>query len=224
MSTIPETVMFPRSLLPEEWSLADVRRHVGDVPLARIRSYPPPGMATEEDLLEARRRESVVCELIDGVLVEKPMGTYESALAVLLASFIQTYLDEHPIGFITGEAGFLRILPRRTRAPDVSVILWERLPDQRMPADAVFRVAPHLAVEILSEGNTAGEIEMKLSEYRRAGINLVWIIDPVARTATVHTLAGQTETLDENGVLDGGDVLPGFQLPLTRLLDRYPRA
>ncbi|MBW3597183.1 MAG: Uma2 family endonuclease, partial [Planctomycetes bacterium] len=94
----------------------------------------------------------------------------------------------------------------------------------RLPADRVFRVAPDLAVEILSEGNTAAEIALKLDEYRRAGVALTWVIDPEARTAAVYTLDGRTESFDEDGVLDGADVLPGFQMSLKKLLDRFPRA
>ena len=64
---------------------------------------------------------------------------------------------------------------------------------------------------------------MKLDEYRQAGVRLVWYIDPRARTATVHTLDGSSETFGEDGVLQGRGVLPGFELPLRDLLDRYER-
>ena len=53
-----------------------------------------------------------------------------------------------------GEAGFLKILPGQVRAPDVSFIRWERLPGADAPKPAIFAVAPDLAVEILSKGNT----------------------------------------------------------------------
>jgi len=223
MTTVAPTTAFPQTVLPTQWTLADLQRHVGDVPLERIRLYPPPGMATEDDALQIHAREGRLCELVDGILVEKEMASFESLLAGLLIQWLNNFLDERPLGVVLGEAGALRILPRRMRIPEVSFISWDRLPDHRLPVDRVYRVAPDLAIEILSEGNTAQEMELKLDEYRQAGVRLIWYIDPRARTATVHTGEGSTETLDENGVLQGGNVLPGFELPLRDLLDRYER-
>jgi Uma2 family endonuclease len=223
MSTISETVLLPRTALPVEWSLADVQRHVGGVPIERIRSYPPPGMATEEDALKVHDHEDRLCELVDGILVEKTMGYYEAFLAGVLLQWINNFFDKQPLGFAMAPDGPLRILPNRVRLPDISVILWDRIPDRRLPRGAVLRLAPDLAVEIWSAGNTAGEMQMKLDEYRRAGVRLVWYIDPAARTATIHTPDGRSQTLDENGVLDGSDVLPGFSFALRELLDRFPR-
>jgi Uma2 family endonuclease len=223
MSTISSDEVFPSITLPTQWSWADVQRHVGNVPLERIRFYPPAGLATETDMLEIRDREDRLYELVDGVLVEKAMGTYESLLAVALQSLLDAYLSRNPIGVVSGEGGPLRILPARTRIPDVAVVLWERFPNRVLPRDAVFRVTPDLAVEILSAGNTADEMRIKLEEYRGAGVRLVWYIDPEMRIATVHKLDGSSETLDVNGILDGGDVLPGFSFRLRDLLDRFPR-
>jgi Uma2 family endonuclease len=223
MATVSDPVNFPPTALPREWSLADVQRHVGGVPAARIRSYPPPGMATERDLLAIQAHEDRLCELVDGVLVEKTMGSYESILAATLLHWIQTYLDQNPIGIALGADGMLRILPNQIRIPDVSVVLWSRFPDRRLPLDAVFRVAPDLAVEILSEGNSPEEMDHKLQEYRRSGVRLVWYIDPRIRTAMVYTPSGPGVVIDENGVLDAADVLPGFSFPLRKLLDRFPR-
>jgi Uma2 family endonuclease len=223
MAIVSETVVLPRTALPVEWSLADVQQHVGGVPIERIRAYPPPGMATEQDALKIRDQEDRLCELVDGVLVEKTMGYYEACLAGILLQWINNFLDQQPLGFAMAPDGPLRILPNRIRLPDVSVILWSRIPNRRLPREAVFRLAPDLAVEILSQGNTPGEMQMKLSEYRRAGVRLIWYIDPAGRTATVYMPDGRSEVLDENGVLDGGDVLPGFSFVLRELLDRFPR-
>ena len=76
---------------------------------------------------------------------------------------------------------------------------------------------PDLAVEVLSESNTAEEMARKLREYFAAGVRLVWMIDPRDRTATVFTGPELSRMLDETHTLDGGDVLPGFQLPLRDL-------
>src|SRR2546430_529414 len=128
-STPPTT--FPPMALPIEWNLADLRRHLGGVPLERIRLYPPPGMATEEDAFAIHQREGIICELVDGILVEKVMASYESILAGLILQWRNVYLEKHPLGVALGEAGMLRILPKRTRVPDVSFIRWERFPKRK---------------------------------------------------------------------------------------------
>jgi len=70
-----------------------------------------------------------------------------------------------------------------------------------------------MAVEILGKSNTRREMQRKLREYFAAGVRLVWYIDPKRTTATVYTsVEGQPVHLDENGVLDGGDVLPGRRI------------
>ena len=217
-------VAHPPSCLPTGWTLADLQAHLGGVPLDRIRLYPPPGMATEQDALNIADHEDRWCELVDGILVEKVMASFESLVACTLIQWEKNFLDEHPWGIVLGEGGALHILPQRMRIPDVSFIRWERFPERKLPRDRVFRVAPDLAVEILSEGNTEDEMRIKVGEYFRAGVRLVWLIDPEARSARVYTEEHQYDVLDENGVLDGRDVLPGFQFRLGDLIDALPRA
>ena len=81
-------------------------------------------------------------------------------------------------------------------------------------------LAPDLAVEVLSEGNTKGEMERKLKDYFFAGVRLVWYIDLKKRTAAVYTSPDEGATLTEDQSLDGGAVLPGFRLSLRKLFAR----
>ena len=79
MATVASTVVAAGPLtrqapLPAEWSLADLQEHLGGIPAERIRLFPPPGYATEEDVIQAAECEGRLCELEDGILVEKPMG------------------------------------------------------------------------------------------------------------------------------------------------------
>ena len=85
---------------------------------------------------------------------------------------------------------------------------------------AIPDLAPDLAVEVLSEGNTKQEMERKLKDYFFAGVRLVWYIDVKKRTVEVYTSPDQGVTLTEGQNLDGGDVLPGFRLPLRQLFAR----
>jgi Uma2 family endonuclease len=205
---------------PTEWTIADVHSWLPGFPADRIRIYPPPGTATEQDVLDAEARNGRICELIDGTLVQKPVATYESWLAFVLGHFLLNYLDTNDLGMLGGEAGLLKILPGQIRAPDVCCIRWERVPGRNTPKPPIFAVAPDLAVEILSKGNTEAEMDRKLREYFQAGVRLVWHIEPKTRTARAYTAADQWTEISPNDALSGGDVLPGFELPLAQLFAR----
>ncbi len=77
---------------------------------------------------------------------------------------------------------------------------------------------------MLSDSNTREEMELKRKEYFFAGTRLVWIVDPPRRVVEVYTAPDQYVTLTEEQTLDGGDVLPGFKLPLRNLFSGVPQA
>ena len=221
--SIALSASLPPPTFPANWTLADLQHHVGDVPAERIRLFPPPGMATVEDALWLDDHQDCLCELVDGVLVEKTMSTYESFLAAVLGHILNEFLDRQPLGMTTGADGQLQILPSRMRIPDLAFIRWDQFPGGKLPDDSVYKIAPDLAVEILSKGNPRREMEIKLDEYFQAGVRLVWYIDPRTRTAQVYTARDKCANIDETGVLDGGDVLPGFRLRLGELFERAER-
>jgi Uma2 family endonuclease len=217
-ATAPLPVVPPTPfLLPADWTLADLQSHLGGIPLERIRLYPPPGSATKADVEPARARKGRTCELIDGVLVEKTVGVYESVLGMWIGNLLGEYLKLHNVGTMGGEASTVELLPEQVRAADACVIRWERLRGIKLKDDPVPTVVPDLAIEVLSKGNTKAEMRRKLHEYFTAGVRLVWYIEPRKRTARAYTAEDQFVDVDENGSLSGGDVLPGFVLSLSQL-------
>ena len=168
-------------------------------------------------------KENRLCELVEGTLVEKAVGFEESRVALQLGQLINVLSRR-------GRPGDLR---RRRRHdadrsgsgtdPDVSFISWERLPGRESPREPVPDLAPDLAVEVLSEGNTPAEMRRKVGEYFDAGVQLVWLIDPRKRTAQVYTSPTHSIEVRADQSLDGGDVLPGFSVGLADLLDRGRR-
>ncbi len=190
---------------------------LGNVPANRVLLVPTPGTATEQDLLNLLDHQDRICELMDGVLVEKTMGYIESILAIALGSYLRDFVQKHKLGIVLGEAGTLRILPRQVRIPDVSFISWEKFPGGKLPQVPIPAVAPDLAVEVLSPSNTEGEMQRKLQDYFAAGVRLVWYIEPATRTAKVYTAPDQCTVLDDTQSLTGGEVLPGFELSLRDL-------
>lgn len=202
---------------PEIPTLADLLSRLGGIPPERVRFYPLPGTATEADVVEIEARENRLCELVDGVLVEKPMGYRESVLATWIATFLNNFVMPRKLGLVSGADGMMRLFPGLVRIPDVAFVSWARLPGGRVPSEPIPQLVPDLAVEVLSEGNTKAEMKRKRGEYFEAGVRLVWLIDPQTRTAAVFTGPEQFSTLNEDAALDGGAVLPGFVLPLREL-------
>jgi Uma2 family endonuclease len=194
-------------------TVADLLKRLGDVPASRVRLVPTPGTATERDVVEAHDRENRLYELVDGVLVEKAMGFEESRWAILLAFYLNHYLLQHDLGVVLGSDGTMRLLPGLVRIPDVAFISWDRYPKD-LSRGEIPAVAPDLAVEILSKSNTRREMARKLDEYFRAGVRLVWYVDPKAREVRVHESPAAPVVLTAADVLEGGSVLPGFRLPL----------
>jgi Uma2 family endonuclease len=204
-------------------TLADLLDRLGSIPPERVRLRPPCGTATEHDVIEADAHEDRLCELVDGTLVEKPMGWYESRLAIILAYFLEQYLEEHDLGVVAGEAGMVRLQPGLVRIPDVAFVSWDRLPGRELPAEPIPDLVPDLAVEVLSLSNTDAEMRRKLREYFEAGTRLVWIVDPRARTVRVYTSPARSRLVREDRSLEGGAVLPGFVLPLREWFARAAR-
>ncbi len=117
----------------------------------------------------------------------------------------------------------MRLLQGLIRIPDVAFIRWAALPGGKVPAAPVPQIVPDLAVEVLSDSNTAREMTRKVGEYFATGVRLVWIIDPDPRTVAVYTTATDPVILSEADTLSGGDVLPGFALPLKDLFAELDR-
>ncbi len=204
-------------------TVADLLKRLGDIPPERIWLHPVPGTATEQDVLDIEARENRLCELVDGVLVEKTVGYYESRVALLLGHFIELFLGEHDLGIVLGTDGTLRLMPGLVRIPDVSFISWEKFPNRELPAEPIPDLVPDLAVEVLSEGNTAEEMRRKFREYFKAGVRLVWLIDPATRTAEIYSSPRKKTILRADQGLEGGAVLPGFRLSLQELFTRAGR-
>jgi Uma2 family endonuclease len=157
-------------------------------------------------------------ELIDGVPLEMvPPDIDHGDAAGLLIRRIGAFLDAHdPDGLVGPEIAFgfgPDPDPVTVLLPDVAYLRSDRVPP-RGERGGVCRIPPDLAVEILSPSNTAVGIEAKVAVYLDGGARMVWVFNPLRRAVTVHLPDRTARTLVEDDVLDGGDVLPGFALPV----------
>ena len=134
---------------------------------------------------------------------------------------LQVFLDQHDLGNLGGADGTMRLMPVWCGLPDISFVRWEKLPGRCLPTDAIPDLTPDLAIEVLSEGNTRGEMARKRREYFLSGVELVWLVDPKQRTVTVYTSPDESTVFTEADTLDGGKVLPGLSLPVRRIFERH---
>lgn len=198
-------------------TVADLIDELGGVSPRRILLHPAPGTATEQDVRERLARKARVCELVEGVLVEKAVGYRESLLGLALAELLRPFVRQHHLGLASRESGLVRLAPGVVRGPDVAFVSWSRIPGGRVPQEPIPDLAHDLAVEVLSESNTPGEMARKRREYCCAGTRQVWQIDPDARTVEVFTSPTESTLLTALQTLSGGDILPGSSLPLSQL-------
>ena len=220
----PPSPPAPASPFPPGWTLADLLHHLGGIPANRVRLSPAPGFATEADALAlARQPERKTCELIDGVLVEKFMGFLEGFVAAELIIELGIFLRGNDLGIVVPADALMRLAPGQLRAPDVAFFEWRHFPNRELPREPVPSLCPDLAVEVLSESNTAAEMERKRREYFAGGCRLVWEVEPELRLVRAYTSPDSFAVVNESGTLDGGAVLPGFALPLAQLFARAGR-
>jgi Uma2 family endonuclease len=158
-------------------------------------------------------------ELIRGELkvmsLAKPLhGVICSRLNFKLSGFV----EEHDLGETFGaETGFrVERDPDSVLGPDVAFVSHGRLAAAEN-FEKYFPFAPDLAVEVLSPGNTAREINEKVAMYFAAGSRAVWVFDPEKRTAAVYASPSEVRVLNEDERFGGGEVLPGFTLDLAKL-------
>ncbi len=193
-------------------TLADLLARLGGIPLDRVRFRPAPGTAVEQDVIDLHDRDNRLFELVEGVLVEKPMGFLESRIAVLIARLLDEFAEKANLGIVVGADGMMRIAAGLVRIPDVSFVLWTKLPDRKIPTEPIPNVAPDLAVEVLSLSNTRAEIHRKVTEYFAAGTGCVWVVDPVKRTVSAYESPSDMIVLAGDDVVTAENVLPGFKM------------
>jgi Uma2 family endonuclease len=157
-------------------------------------------------------------ELVEGRLVRMtPVNFLHGRTVIEVAFLLRRHLEQHPNGAIATEVGFLLASdPDTVRAPDLAFVRRERVPPQ--DERGFFEGPPDLAVEVLSPDDRPAEVRDKVADYLAHGVPLVAVLDPAAKTVTVHRPAGQP-VVQSGGddVLDLSEILPGFRCRLREI-------
>lgn len=187
---------------------------------------PPRIVLTAEEFLRHPAAEGA-SELVNGEIVYmSPAGAVHHIVGGALFAQLWAYVEAHGLGdaFMDNVGYYLPIPGRKrdtVRAPDVSFVAAGRLAE--VPR-GFLRLAPDLAVEVLSPENTAADMDARMADYFAAGTRLLWVVDPDRRTVAVHSPHAPARWLAERDVLEGDDVVPGFTLPVAALFRRLDAA
>jgi Uma2 family endonuclease len=152
-------------------------------------------------------------ELIAGELRRmSPAGWKHGAIVGRLHGWLAHHIEQHDLGRIFGaETGFLIGRdPDTLRAPDIAFISKDRLPNKD-PEEVFWPGAPDLAVEVISPGDTKGEVGDKVRAWLDAGSLAVWVLDPALRNVSVYCSATEIQSFSETEELDGQEIVPGFR-------------
>lgn len=171
-------------------------------------------LAEFHEFSERPENKKRLFELINGEIVEKVGSFVPSEIAGWILTFINMYLLENKIGHTTGADGSYILSPEHEFLPDVGYISKARMP-QRPPR--IVHDAPDLAVDVKSPNDTKRELRRKVEDYLRLGTKMVWLVFPDERRIEVYVMDADVAEYDIDGVLDGGDILPGFKLPVRNI-------
>jgi Uma2 family endonuclease len=179
-------------------------------------------LSTPEELLAMPN--SGLVELVDGALVEKNMGAESSYIGGEILRLLGNHCREHKLGWAFGADCGYHCFPDRpndVRKPDVSFVRLGRLEGERVP-EGFLGIAPDLAVEVVSPNDLVYEAARKLDEHLRAGVPLVWVVNPSSRTVLVYRGDGSIQGLRAEDELSGESVIPGFRCRVEALFPPAP--
>jgi Uma2 family endonuclease len=159
-------------------------------------------------------------EIHDGRIMEMPpMGTYPVELASILHEHLGPFARRAGLGRSIIEVLF-RIDPQTQYRPDLAFVSDERWPKgRRAPKRQPWEIVPDLAVEVISENDPGEQVLTKVRDYFRAGVRAVWLVYPSLEVIHVFDSFTRIRVLTLADDLDGGDIVPGFRLPLATLFE-----
>lgn len=163
-------------------------------------------------------------ELDEGELIEmSPTGDTHGEFVVWLTYLFFGYVSTHDLGVLSGaETGYVLYTDPKTgrdtvRAPDIGFIAKARLTPR---TGKFYRLAPDLAIEVVSPTDTARQIRRKVGQFMQAGTRMMLVFYPEEKIIDVYKAGGEVRVLTVDDTLDGGDALPGFAVPVREVFAR----
>ncbi len=185
--------------------------------VATLADEPVERLYTAEELLELE--DGFRYELLDGHLVERVMGAEAGRIEARILRKLDEFCDVHDSGYVFSPTTGYILFPEqsnRVRFPDGSFVKHHRLPNDQPPRGYI-RLAPDLAVEVISPNDEACDLQEKIEEYLQAGVQPIWVIYPRTKRIIVFRADGTVSRLTETESIVGDSVLPGFSCPVADL-------
>jgi Uma2 family endonuclease len=179
-----------------------------------------PAMRTDQPVVPG----DILYEVVGGQVLEKTMGSFETGIASILFEILGPFARSHRLGQLFNEMLFrINIAEDLQRRPDVAFVSDARWPiNRRPPRDAVWEMVPDLTIEVISKSNSAFDVLKKLHEYFDAGVRRVWVIYPEQAEVYDYSNPKQVQILGVGQELEGGELLPGFRVPVAALFEDDP--
>ncbi len=159
-------------------------------------------------------------ELVKGELVcMAPTGHLHGYIESKFSAILYAFVEEHKLGrVLVGEVGiYIQRDPDTVRGADAAFISNERM--AQVQSSSYLDVAPELIVEVMSPDDRWHDLTDKLTEYFDVGVQMVWVAEPRQRRVHVYRSLTEIEILTADDTLTGGDVLPGFSVPVAELFE-----
>lgn len=160
-------------------------------------------------------------ELIDGAVKELPMPGFDHGLiCATIVYLLNDHVLPNKLGRVVSNDTFLvtRQSPDRARGMDVAYFSYARQPKGTRPV-GLPDACPELVFEVRSPTDTWTEVFTKVVEYLKVGVDVVVVVDPETRTASVYRPNALQETFRDADMLTVPDVLPGFAVGVARLFE-----
>jgi Uma2 family endonuclease len=180
-----------------------------------------PKVWTEAEI-EALPDDGYNHEIVNGELVMSPKNNwFHGEVCIRLSTALKLFADQNRFGAVWDSSTGFWMENLNCRAPDISFVRKERLHGLKRREARFFQGAPDLAVEILSPSNTRREVDERLRDFFSSGAQLAWVIDPDRELVEVCHSPTQRRLIGPGAMLDGGQVLPGFQYPVADLFKEW---
>ena len=176
----------------------------------------PDPIETDMTLEEFLQSDLERYEYVKGALIPMPPTSGEHGdISMSLVLFLGPYVHQNQLGRVyTSDTGFQ--IGDRILMPDIAFVSAARLPEDRRKA---FSIPPDLAVEVISPTDAQFRVVEKALVYLSAGTQLVWVIEPVAKTVTVYRSETDIEMLTREDTLTGEEVVEGFSCEVAQLFE-----
>lgn len=174
---------------------------------------------TADQFFEYPQPSDGEAELVHGEIRVSPFaGGRHGRIVRNLFVALDRHVEANTLGEVFAD-GTGYALPHRkdtVRGPDASFVRAGRLPQDTLP-EGWIRLAPDLAIEVLSPSERHADLMEKLDDYFAAGTELVWVVDPRRRGVEVHSADRTVRWVGPDAVLDGAPMLPDFRLAVAAI-------